>query len=128
MPQPLRGTDRLRLQLVSALALAIYPITAAASEYSVRDVDTVVVDGAPVRLQGVDGPELGTVRRKSSWNQELPKLRESSAHLVGLIMRGAGCDASCLTPPCRPNQNDLDKTILAISPAAPFEFRFTTSP
>ena len=66
MPQPLRGTDRLRLQLVSALALAIYPITAAASEYSVRDVDTVVVDGAPVRLQGVDGPELGTVRRKSS--------------------------------------------------------------
>ena len=50
----------MRLQYILVLALAISPITAAASEYSVRDVDTVVVDGVPIRLQGVDGPELGT--------------------------------------------------------------------
>ena len=34
------------------------------------------------------------VRRQSFWNQWRPKLRESSAHLVGLIMRRAGGDAS----------------------------------
>ena len=39
---------------------------------------------APIRI----------VRRQSFWDQERPKLRESLAHLVGLIMRLAGCDAS----------------------------------
>ena len=34
------------------------------------------------------------VRRQSFWHQWLPKLRESFAHLVGLIMRRAGGDAS----------------------------------
>lgn len=34
------------------------------------------------------------VRRQSSWDQERPNLRESLAHLVGLIMRRAGGDAS----------------------------------
>ncbi|WP_406645631.1 hypothetical protein QEZ52_16825 [Aliisedimentitalea scapharcae] len=34
------------------------------------------------------------VRRQSFWNQWLPKLRESLAHLFGLIMRRAGGDAS----------------------------------
>ncbi len=34
------------------------------------------------------------VHRKSFWNQERRKLRGRSAHLVGLIMRRAGCDAS----------------------------------
>ena len=33
-------------------------------------------------------------RRQSFWNQRRPKLRESLAHLVGLIMRRAGGDAS----------------------------------
>ncbi len=34
------------------------------------------------------------VGRQSFWNQWRPKLRESLAHLVGLIMRRAGGDAS----------------------------------
>jgi hypothetical protein len=35
-----------------------------------------------------------SVRRQSFWHQELLKLRESLAHLVGLIMRRVVCDAS----------------------------------
>jgi hypothetical protein len=35
-----------------------------------------------------------TVRRKGFWGQWLPKLRESLAHPVCLIMRLAGGDAS----------------------------------
>ena len=34
------------------------------------------------------------VRRQSFWNQRRLKLRESLAHLVGIIMRRAGGDAS----------------------------------
>jgi hypothetical protein len=34
------------------------------------------------------------VRCQGFWNQELRKLRESSAHLVGCIMRRVVCDAS----------------------------------
>jgi hypothetical protein len=35
-----------------------------------------------------------SVRRQGFWNQEQLKLRESLAHLVGLIMRRVVCDAS----------------------------------
>ncbi|WP_209120873.1 hypothetical protein, partial [Parasedimentitalea maritima] len=35
-----------------------------------------------------------SVRRQSFWVQMRPKLRESLAHLVGLIMRRVVCDAS----------------------------------
>jgi len=35
-----------------------------------------------------------SVRRQGFWAQEPPKLIESLAHLVGLIMRRAGGDAS----------------------------------
>lgn len=34
------------------------------------------------------------VRRQSFWVQRRPKLKESLAHLVGLIMRRVVCDAS----------------------------------
>ncbi len=34
------------------------------------------------------------VRRQSFWVQRSPELRECLAHLVGLIMRRVGCDAS----------------------------------
>lgn len=41
------------------LALALILIaTPAFSGVQVRDADTIVVDGTPVRLQGVDAPEL----------------------------------------------------------------------
>lgn len=37
---------------------------------------------------------LNVVRHQSFWNQERRKLRECSAHLVGIIMRHVDCDAS----------------------------------
>ncbi|THH38663.1 thermonuclease family protein [Aliishimia ponticola] len=35
-------------------------VPAIAQSLHVRDADTIVVDGTPVRLNGVDAPELGT--------------------------------------------------------------------
>ena len=35
-----------------------------------------------------------TVRRQGFWNHEQRKLKESLAHLIGLIMRRIVCDAS----------------------------------
>ena len=40
------------------------------------------------------GKRALAVRRQGFWNQRRPNLRESLAHLVGLIMRRAGGDAS----------------------------------
>ena len=37
---------------------------------------------------------INSVRRQGFWNQRRPNLRESLAHLVDLIMRLAGGDAS----------------------------------
>ena len=42
----------------------------------------------------VSHSRLKTVRRQSFWNQERPKLRESLAHLISVIMRRVVCDAS----------------------------------
>lgn len=42
-----------------AFALALLAIPAQAQVH-VRDADTIVVSGTPVRLNGVDAPELGT--------------------------------------------------------------------
>ncbi len=42
------------------IAAALFATTATAGGLQVRDADTIVVDGTPVRLQGVDAPELGT--------------------------------------------------------------------
>ena len=40
-------------------------------------------------------PEIeGIVRRQGFWHRRQSKLRESSAHLVGCIMRRVVCDAS----------------------------------
>lgn len=40
--------------------MAFFATTAAAGGLQVRDADTIVVDGTPVRLNGVDAPELGS--------------------------------------------------------------------
>jgi hypothetical protein len=37
---------------------------------------------------------VASVRRQGFWDQERPNLRESLAHLVGLIIRRVGGDAS----------------------------------
>ncbi|WP_170449291.1 thermonuclease family protein [Ruegeria arenilitoris] len=42
------------------IALVLWTTTAVAGGLQVRDADTIVVDGTPVRLNGVDAPELGT--------------------------------------------------------------------
>ncbi len=44
--------------------------------------------------EGAGGVGMDAVRRQVFWNQERCKLRESSAHLVGLIMRRVCGDAS----------------------------------
>ncbi len=41
-------------------AFLLIATAATAGSVQVRDADTIVVDGTPVRLQGVDAPELGT--------------------------------------------------------------------
>ncbi|WP_233421997.1 thermonuclease family protein [Ruegeria profundi] len=45
---------------ILTIAVALFATTAAAGGLQVRDADTIVVDGTPVRLNGVDAPELGT--------------------------------------------------------------------
>ena len=50
--------------LMLILAFVATPIFAAGVQ--VRDADTIVVQGTPVRLQGVDAPELGTASGQGS--------------------------------------------------------------
>ncbi|WP_170545316.1 thermonuclease family protein [Ruegeria arenilitoris] len=45
---------------VVAAATLFLTTSAAAGTLHVRDADTIVVDGTPVRLNGVDAPELDT--------------------------------------------------------------------
>ena len=54
----------------------------------------IVIATKPVdSRKGHDGL-AAVVRRQSFWNQERPKLRESLAHLISVIMRRVVCDAS----------------------------------
>jgi micrococcal nuclease len=50
--------------LLAWAAIAVSP--AYSMSLKVRDADTIVVDGTPVRLQGVDAPELKTRAGKDS--------------------------------------------------------------
>lgn len=54
----IRG-DKVRLTLAFA-AILFAATSVSAANIKVRDADTIVVDGTPVRLQGVDAPELKT--------------------------------------------------------------------
>ena len=47
----------MRCVILIALAFLTTPVHA---QVQVRDADTIVVSGTPVRLNGVDAPELGT--------------------------------------------------------------------
>ena len=69
----------------------------------VRDVDTIVVNGLPVRLNGVDGPELDERggRAAKRWMQDLVLGRPVTCDLngektydrwVGVCFRGDGRD------------------------------------
>ena len=46
--------------IIRTLAALTLIATAASAEVRVRDADTIVVSGTPVRLNGVDAPELST--------------------------------------------------------------------
>ncbi|SLN29520.1 thermonuclease family protein [Ruegeria meonggei] len=48
------------MKRILTAASFILATTALAGGTYVRDADTIVVDGTPVRLNGVDAPELGT--------------------------------------------------------------------
>jgi len=48
------------------LMLAFVASPTFAEGVQVRDADTIVVSGTPVRLQGVDAPELGTASGRSA--------------------------------------------------------------
>ena len=48
----------------------------------------------PAAIEKAQAMARECVRRQGFWNQELLKLRECLAHLVGFIMRRVVCDAS----------------------------------
>ena len=65
-----RSSRRLRFALLSALLVLILQPSGADQVVegrvtTVRDVDTIVVAGAPVRLEGVDGPQT---RTRAGWD------------------------------------------------------------
>lgn len=73
-----------------ALLLSVFGLTAAAayadlsvrgSAY-VRDIDTIVVDGTPVRLNGVDGPELNTSAGQSAKRWLVNELRGKDVECI----------------------------------------------
>ncbi len=49
-----------RMKQLLALFVLSLPTISQAEGLHVRDADTIVVNGTPVRLNGVDAPELGT--------------------------------------------------------------------
>ncbi|WP_243470687.1 thermonuclease family protein [Ruegeria denitrificans] len=52
----------------------------------IRDVDTVVVSGVPIRLNGVDGPELGTAAGRDARRWMVNHLRNRT---VACFLTGA---------------------------------------
>ena len=47
-------------KIIGTLVLFAWPGLVSAQSLQVRDADTIVVSGTPVRLNGVDAPERGT--------------------------------------------------------------------
>lgn len=58
----MKNARRMKVGLLGAglLAAGAWAVGPAAAQVQVRDADTIVVSGTPVRLNGVDAPELGT--------------------------------------------------------------------
>ncbi|SHK60510.1 nuclease homologue [Shimia gijangensis] len=69
---------RMTTRAVVVLAVATTP--ALAGQVQIRDADTIVVDGTPVRLQGVDAPELGTRSGQEAKRWMVNFLRGKSVH------------------------------------------------
>jgi micrococcal nuclease len=72
------------MKLTLSIILAIIATTVTAQVH-IRDADTIVVDGTPVRLQGVDAPELKTQAGKSArrWMVNYLRGQEVNCDLTG---------------------------------------------
>lgn len=72
---------------VVALSVMASTVTAASvsGEAYIRDIDTIVVAGTPVRLNGVDGPELGTRAGQDAkrWMVNYLRGKEVTCELTG---------------------------------------------
>lgn len=66
------------MRSITVLALVLYATPALSASLHVRDADTIVVDGTPVRLNGVDAPELKTSAGKDAKRWVVNYLRGKS--------------------------------------------------
>lgn len=75
----------LGLNLKYLIAAALLCATGATAGVHVRDADTIVVDGTPVRLQGVDAPELKTRAGQDAkrWTINFLRDKDVSCELTG---------------------------------------------
>lgn len=82
--------------IVAALALtvggALLPLTAAPPRVSVTDGDTLRLDGAPVRLWGIDAPERRQTCASAPGSPPVRAGELARAHLAQII---AGHDVAC---------------------------------
>lgn len=67
------------------IAVAILVATPAWADVQVRDADTIVLNGTPVRFQGVDAPELKTRAGKDAkrWTVNYLRGKNVSCDLTG---------------------------------------------
>ncbi len=67
------------------IAVAVLAATPALADVHVRDADTIVVNGTPVRFQGVNAPELKTRAGKDAkrWMVNFLRGKEVSCDLTG---------------------------------------------
>ncbi len=67
------------------VVLFLIATTATAGSVQVRDADTIIVENTPVRLQGVDAPELGTAagREARRWMVNFLRGRTVECKLTG---------------------------------------------
>jgi len=79
------GTAIITAFAISACNTDFEPAQHARPDVYVRDADTIVVDGLPVRLNGVDAPELSTKAGQDGkrWMQEYVKGRNVTCELNG---------------------------------------------
>lgn len=79
------GTALLIVGAMSACNTDFEPSAKPKSEVYVRDADTIVLDGLPVRLNGVDAPELRTQAGQSGkrWMQNYVKGKNITCDLNG---------------------------------------------
>ncbi|MCG7627284.1 thermonuclease family protein [Epibacterium sp. MM17-32] len=66
------------MRTIATLAIIFCTTSALSASLHVRDADTIIVDGTPVRLNGVDAPELRTAAGKGAKRWMVNYLRGKS--------------------------------------------------